>query len=200
MSRCRLPTGFCEAEATVKAGGIDEGAWTKYRESGGTAKAIAERIWLDELAIPDVDPATLSGRDKVTAKRLETALVARVEQSLVRHFRALTTEVGTTAGTTRVRDQVDRVAGTTPGWSSRDIVGAVWREWVGPGSIRDLGSSAAAARMFWTALDRSIATALTGDRTRAGVRTGAFSAMALGRLDPIETIALGRRSNGTRPG
>jgi hypothetical protein len=114
-----------EAEATVKAGGIDEGAWTKYRESGGTAKAIAERIWLDELAIPDVDPATLSGRDKVTAKRLEMALVARVEQSLVRHFRALTTEVGTTVGATRVRDQGDRIAGTTPGWSSRDIVGVV---------------------------------------------------------------------------
>ena len=39
--------------------------------------------------------------------------------------------------------------------------------------------------------ERSIATALTGDRSDMGVRTGAFSAMALGRLDPIETIAAG---------
>ncbi len=186
-----IPGRLAEAKAAIVKGDIDEGAWAKFRESGGSSRGVADRVWMDELALPDVDPGALTGRVARTARDVDRVLVRRVDQSLVTHLRSLTRELATVDGKARLRGQVDRIAGNEAGWSSRDLVDPLWREWVGPARIGDLhGGVASTASGFWKALDGAISAALTGDTRTPGVRTAAFSPEATGRLDPVDIMAV----------
>lgn len=151
-----------DAKTSLDRGEMDDAAWDVYRENGSSIHAIAERLWLDQLGLADIDPAdaSLSRADHAAIKSLQAALSGRVQKALATKFSALTHALPKSAD--KIKDQVDAVMAASPMWSEGTIADKLWEQWVGPFSI---GSPApSGATDFWTALRNAAAPAVKSKR------------------------------------
>jgi len=66
------------ADTNLKSGTLDDPIWAAFQANGGTAVAIADRIWQGPLALSDVQPPAGSRTDP--AVKLRAALVSAVNR------------------------------------------------------------------------------------------------------------------------
>jgi hypothetical protein len=205
-----MATRLAEAAAAVKKGDIDAVAWAAWRTGGGKLDGIALRIWMDDLALGDVDPATLkqdaaalrSDRtrraeyrarlaESTSAVALERQLRARVRSAIKTKLDALIAELATPQGTQRVRTRVENVAGFGAGWSRFALVDPLWADWVGAGRIAELdGAPKWTATSLYERLEGAANVALGLPGTTTGVRSTHFSATATAGRDAREVAAV----------
>jgi hypothetical protein len=116
-----IATRLADAAAAVKRSEIDEAAWTVWRTEGGKLNNIAFKIWLNELFLPDVDPATLKSeaaairsdrtkRQEYKAKVTEATLAASLEKDLRARVRtAITAKLDTALVLGRIIEPICKV-------------------------------------------------------------------------------------------
>ena len=110
------------AAATVKAGTLDDRIWQLWKPTGTKRDAILEQLWVDDLALPDIDPKTVDTKLRKTAKQVEADLGTRITTVLAKQLAAMDKELTTPDANARVGTLVEEVAGQGKGWSGQGLV------------------------------------------------------------------------------
>ena len=157
------------ADTNLKAGTLDDPIWAAFQASGGTANAIADRIWQGPLALSDVQPPARSRTDP--AVKLRAALVKAVDRVVAAKLNERIKQATGKADADKVKADVVRLTGTGASWDASDIANQLWREWVGPASIVKDSAGAGTPVRLYDAL-KSAAGKHAGTLRKAGVRRG----------------------------
>jgi hypothetical protein len=121
------------ADSSLKSGTLDDPIWTTFQANGGTANAIADRIWQGPLALSDVQPPARSRTDP--AVKLRAALVSAVNRVVTAKLNELIKKATGKDDADKVKADVTRLTGIGASWDAGDVANQLWREWVGPASI-----------------------------------------------------------------
>jgi hypothetical protein len=159
-----LTPRLTQARTQVEKGDFDDAIWDSYRGRGGSIAGVAERLWLDQLVLADVDPDDRAMRpgQRRAAQALVTALRARVGRTLLARFTALRGDVARSG--TKIKDQVDAAMNAAPMWTEGTVADRLWEQWVGSFALgRDAPSGAAD---LWSALRTAGAPAVKAKRDK----------------------------------
>jgi hypothetical protein len=121
------------ADATLKAGTLEDPIWAAFRANGGTANTIADRIWQSPLGLTDIPVPARRRNDP--AVKLRAALVASVNKVVTTKVKELIAKVGSKDESAKIKTDVTRLTGTGASWDASDVANQLWLEWVGPASI-----------------------------------------------------------------
>src|SRR4029079_12528857 len=102
------------ADTDLKAGTLDDPIWATFQASGGTANAIADRIWQGPLALSDVPPPAGSRTDP--AVKLRGALVKAVDKVVTARLNELIKKATGKDDADKVKADVVRLTGTRAAW------------------------------------------------------------------------------------
>ena len=178
------------AAAAIKAGTLDDRIWQLWKPTGTKRDAIREQLWVDDLALPDVDPKTVDAKLRKTAKQVEADLGTRITTVLAKQLAAMDKELTTPDAIARVGTLVEEVAGQGKGWSGQGLVDVLWPRWVGPGEIGGLGAAKQAGLNLYERLKGVAEAKLTGTKAAPGFRMTTFSDTANAALDKKEVAAV----------
>ncbi len=178
------------AAAAIKAGSLDDRIWQLWKPTGTKRDAILEQLWVDDLALPDVDPKTVDAKLRKTAKQVEADLGTRITTVLTKQLAAMDKELTTPDAIARVGTLVEEVAGQGKGWSGQGLVDVLWPRWVGPGEIGGLGAAKQAGLNLYERLKGVAEAKLTGTKAAPGFRMTTFSDTANAALDKKEVAAV----------
>jgi hypothetical protein len=175
---------IAEARELVTRGEIDAPAFEHYRTSkAGTVAEVVGLLWLNDLALVEVDPAgagIAKRADKKLVSDFKALLQARVGKALTAKFRDLTKQVGTSG--TKIGDQVEAILKESPAWAEGTVADRLFVEWVGPAPVGN--RSPAGAQDLWGALRRA------GASSVASNRADHLSKTAVKALDATEVNAV----------
>ena len=170
------------ADTDLKAGTLDDPIWAAFQANGGTANAIADRIWQGPLALSDVQPP--AGSRTNPALKLRAALVKAVDRVVAAKLNELIKKATGKDDADKVKADVVRLTGTGASWDASDVANQLWREWVGPASIVANSAGGGTPVRMYEAL-KSAAGKHTGT-----LRKGAFGEAGLKELPAAEITAV----------
>ena len=170
------------ADTNLQAGTLDDPIWATFQANGGTANAIADRIWQGSLALSDVQPPARSPKDP--AVKLRAALVKAVDRVVAAKLNGLIKKATGKDDADKVKADVVRLTGTGASWDASDVANQLWREWVGPASIVENSAGARTPVRMYEALK-----AAAGKHVGT-LRKGAFGEAGLRDLPAAEITAV----------
>ncbi len=174
-----------EAKTSLSKGDMDQAAWDTYRENGASIRLVAEHIWVDQLSLTDIDPASpsLNRTERSAARDLDAALNKRVEKALLAKFTALGRDLPKSKD--KIKDQVDAAMVAAPTWSEGTITDRLWEQWVGPFQLPREPPSG--AKDFWSALREAAGPAVKAKRG-TDLSKDAVTALDAPEISAVETI------------
>jgi hypothetical protein len=178
---------IAEARGLVTKGEIDAPAFEHYRTaSAGTVAEVVGLLWLDELALVEVDPAgagIVKKADKKLVTDFKALLQARVGKALSAKFRELAKQVGTSGS--KIGDQVEAILKASPSWAEGTVADRLFVEWVGPVPVGD--RSPAGAQDFWGVLRRAGASSVDSKRA-ARLSKAAVKGLDAAEVNAVKTL------------
>ncbi len=178
------------ADTNLKAGTLDDPIWAAFQASGGTANAIADRIWQGPLALSDVQPPARSRTDP--AVKLRAALVKAVDRVVAAKLNERIKQATGKADADKVKADVVRLTGTGASWDASDIANQLWREWVGPASIVKDSAGAGTPVRLYDAL-KSAAGKHAGTLRKAAFGEAGLKDLPAAEITAVETILKPRK-------
>jgi hypothetical protein len=177
-----IPERIAAAEKSLKDGLLADPIWSIFRDNGGTADGIADRLWREKLALGDVLPPFRSRTDP--AAKLRAGLVAAVNKVVAAKLQEMIVKVRSKDEAARIKEQVTRLTGLGTAWDAPDVANQLWREWVGPGSIVNGSAGSGTPKQLYDALKGAAAQHVPA------LRATAFDAAGVKALDAAEVSAV----------